>query len=68
MKHQRTPSAKVLRTVNESVTKQLTVLDLEPSEFYDHEMKKFRTKHSGSVDKVKTYNETSNFWKSTPFL
>lgn len=40
----------------------------DPSDFYIHEVLKFKTRHSGMRDKVSTYNEAENYWTKDAFL
>ena len=34
----------------------------DPSDFYIHEVLRFKTKHTGTRDKVSSFNEAENFW------
>ena len=43
-------------------------VEFEPSDFYVHEVLKFKTKHASLRDKVATYNEATGFWEQDAFL
>ena len=43
-------------------------VEFEPTESYMHEVMKFRHKHSGTRDKVKSFNSASKYWGSDRFL
>ena len=44
------------------------IIAFEPSDFYVHEVLKFKVKHASLRDKVKTFNEATSFWENDQFL
>lgn len=63
----RCPSMGELKEINEFESEDGRVL-FEPSEFYVHEVLKFKVKHSSARDKVKTFNMAKDFWNRDRFL
>ena len=43
-------------------------IKFEPSDFYVHEVLKFKVKHASMRDKVKTFNMATKFWDRDAFL
>lgn len=46
----------------------LSKIEFEPSDFYVHDMLKFKCKHASLRDKVKSFNEASEYWEGDKFL
>ena len=44
------------------------MISFEPSEFYVHEVLKFKVKHASMRDKVQSFNEATSFWEVDDFL
>ncbi len=38
-------------------------VQFEPTDFYVHEVLRFKTKHASLRDKVATFNEATGFWE-----
>jgi len=43
-------------------------IEFEPTDFYVHEVLKYKCKHASLRDKVATFNEATGFWESDAFL
>ena len=40
----------------------------EPSDFYAHEVLKFKCKYASMRDKVQSFNEATGFWEADKFI
>ena len=63
VKHrQKSPSMSQLHEVTEHVPDADRV-QFEPTDFYVHEVLRFKCKHASLRDKVATFNEATGFWE-----
>ena len=57
-----------LQEVEEEVQCGYGKVMFEPSDFYVHEVLKFKVKHASVRDKVKSFNEATSYWQVDKFL
>ena len=54
--------------MKEDVEPVLSAVQFEPSDFYLHDVLRFKMKHASLKDKVAGYNEANRFWEKDKFI
>lgn len=54
--------------MREDVEPVLSKVEFEPSDFYLHDVLKFKMKHASLKDKVAGYNEANGYWENNKFI